>query len=399
MKIAFIVGEFSTLSEDFILNQITGLLEMGHEVTVICESKPKDIEVYQDSRIHYLGFSEGWIMRAVKGFPLFFRNLLRSPFHTISSLNFLEYGWHALSLRLLYYSTPFIGDKFDIVHCHFRKNCLTGSLLKEIGFFRCSLVASLYDNNVSANARRAGGGLYMPLFRKADLIITVSEHMREELIRLGCGKDKIMVNHISVDRKKFPYKVREMRGSGTTRVTTIASLVEESGVEYGIRAFAKVLDEHGDMEYTIIGDGPLRKHLQEVIAELDVNDTVNLIGGEKKGEITKTLYDSDVLIAPNLISEDEGEIPTILLEAQASGLPAISTRRNGIDEVIVDGGTGFLVKEKNVEELANKLSLLVKNPYVRLDMGEACRQHVEKEYKTETINKQLEDAYQRLVQK
>ena len=140
MKIAFIIGGFPTLSETFILNQITGLLYMGHDVEIFAYNNPKERKVHPDvkkyclmERVHYSDIPQNKIIRILKAVYLIIINFHKSPIKILKSLNVFKYGKTALSLELLYALIPFLDKKFDIIHCHYGPNGILGVYLKEIG--------------------------------------------------------------------------------------------------------------------------------------------------------------------------------------------------------------------------------------------------------------------------
>ena len=95
---------------------------------------------------------------------------------------------------------------------------------------------------------------------------------------------------------------------------------------------------------------------------------------------------------------DQEGIPVVLMEAQATGLPIISTYHTGIPEVVIDGKSGFLVHEKDVDALAEKLEYLIKHPEIWPEMGRYGRKHVEEKYDIKKLNQQLVKIYQNLIE-
>ncbi len=107
-----------------------------------------------------------------------------------------------------------------------------------------------------------GRAVYDRLFRKADLILCVSESIRAKLLELGCQEQKIRVHHSGVDTRQFALPKRQPAGDGKVKLLTIARLVEKKGVRYGIQAVADAAKTHPCIEYRIVGDGLLRGELQ-----------------------------------------------------------------------------------------------------------------------------------------
>lgn len=405
MRIAFVVGTFPNLSETFVLNQITGLLDRGHEVEIIahvCTVNPEekvhpDVEKYQlMKRVRYINIPKNKFVRVFKAIWLIARNFHKSPLKIIKSLNVFKYGKKALSLRLLYTLIPFLDEDFDIIHCHFGPNGIIGAYLKEIGI-NGKLVTTFHGYDMSAYVLRYGMNVYKNLFSKGDLFMPVSEYWKRKLIEMGCEKRKIIVHHMGINLERF--KFFERRKSEIVKILSVGRLVEKKGHEYAIRALAKIINKHKNVIYQIVGDGPLRGKLESLVRDLGIENYVKLLGPVDEEELLNIYKESHIFILPSVTSRegDQEGIPVVLMEAQATGLPVISTQHSGIPEVVINGKSGFLVPEKDVNALAEKLEYLIEHPEIWPKMGYAGRKYVEEHYDIDKLNDQLVEIYRKLV--
>ena len=182
------------------------------------------------------------------------------------------------------------------------------------------------------------------------------------------------------------------------RVST-GRLVEKKGLEYSIRAIARIMQHHPNIRYTIIGDGPLKPDLQQLIEELALSQQVSLLGWRKQEEVIKILDRSQILVAPSVTAADGNQDAPVntLKEAMAMGLPVIGTLHGGIPELIEDAVSGFLVPERNPEAISEKLSYLIEHPEIWVPMGQTGRAYVEKHYDMHKLNDELVDIYQQLL--
>ena len=149
--------------------------------------------------------------------------------------------------------------------------------------------------------------------------------------------------------------------------------MEKKGIEYSIRAFAQVAAKHPQARYDIVGDGPLHHDLAKLIAELGLADRIKLHGALAGESVRQLLSEADIFVLASVTAANgdcEGT-PVSLLEAQACGVPVISTKHTGIPEIVLDGKTGFLVSERDVQGLAEKLELLISDPALRARIGRA----------------------------
>jgi colanic acid/amylovoran biosynthesis glycosyltransferase len=232
-----------------------------------------------------------------------------------------------------------------------------------------------------------------------DLFLPMSNKEKQNLVDLGCDSRKIKVHRMGVDTKKFNFSPYIPRQNKKIKLLTVGRLVEKKGVEYAIRAVAKVTAQYPDIEYNIGGDGPLARNLQELINQLHLNEKVKILGFQLQEEVIELIKDSDLFMAPSVKSQDgdiEG-IPVVIMEAMARGLPILSTRHAGIPELVEDGKSGYLVPERNSDELAEKLAYLVQHQDLWPKMGREGRDFIKRHHDIEKLNDQMVQMFQQLL--
>ncbi|MGD1919379.1 MAG: glycosyltransferase [Pleurocapsa sp.] len=402
MRIAFFIDQFPSLSETFILNQITGLIDRGHEVDIYCDRPGNTEQMHPDvakyellDRVYYTPIPGNLIWRCLKGFLLFLLNFYLAPAIILRSLNFLKYrssfyGSLADFLTPLYLAIPLLKQQpYDIIHCHYGRNGLKAVLLKDLGVINGKIVTTFHGYDISRYLQIHGEGVYDYLFERADLLQPISDYWYKKLISLGCNPNKVRleVHHMGIDCDRFEPLSISSTDSSEIKIVGIARLVEKKGLSYGIQAIAQLLSQHPqlNLSYQIIGDGVLREELEAQIKQLGVTKQIKLLGWKKQQEVKAIMGNADIVLAPSITSKEgdcEG-IPVSLMEAMAQGIPVVSTYHSGIPELVEDGVTGYLVKEKQVDELTQKLKHLVSNPDLRQHMGIAGREKVLQEYNIE----------------
>lgn len=408
MKIAFIVTFFPTLSETFIMNQITGLLDSGCDVSIFAaanlheEKAHPDIEKYHlMDKVQY--FFDDTIfrnkaMRVLKAIYLIITNFHKAPLKILKAINVFKYGENALSLVLLYSVIHFLDKEFDIIHCHFGPNGIIGIQLKNIGVSG-KVVTTFHGYDMSLFISDRGENVYKKLFLQCDLCMPISNCWKKKLIQLGCNENKIMVHRMGIDLEKFQYSERKIQPERPIKILTLGRLVEKKGHECVIKAVAEVIAKHKNIIYMIAGDGPLRNKLEYLVAELKIKNHVRFLGTVEQDEALKLYQQAHFLILHGVTpsnGEQEG-IPVVLMEAQAVGLPVISTYHSGIPELVEDGKTGFLIPEKDVDALAEKLEYLIEHPEIWPKTGRAGREFIEKHYDIKKLNKRLVQIYKGLL--
>lgn len=415
MKIAFLVGTFPKLSETFILNQITGLIDRGHEVDIFADtSSDEAIPLHGDvckyglqrRTVHFCGAESfqmpaNRIHRLLKASSLFLRNFARRPTCLLNCLNFVKYGKESASLSLLYKAVTFLGrGHYDVLYCHFGSNGLLGAMLKDVGAVRSRLVTVFHGADMSRSIRRGGRSLYNRLFRHGDLFLPVSRRWRDELIALGCEEGKIVVHRMGIDLRKFAPRLSYRTEAGKIIVLTVGRMVEKKGIRYGISAIRKVLERYPDLEYRIVGDGPLRTELEEMIRDFGLGAKVRLLGGMPQERIIGEMDETDIFLAPSVTAADGDQegIPVVLMEAMAKGIPVVSTRHSAIPELVRDGESGLLAEEGDADGLAERILLMIERPDLRMKMGREGRSFVEREYDINKLNDRLVGLYTNLFE-
>ncbi len=405
MRIAFIVFKFPVLSETFILNQITNLLDLGHDVTIFATSRSSDTTVHPDvdkynllERTHYIDCPKKITVRIFKSLRLFIKYFRNAPMLLMRSLNLFKYGKEAVSIRLLFLAAHFT-EPYDIVHCHYGLLGDIGVTLKKLGARINKIAVSFHGYDITVHIKKHGQAVYRNLFEKADLFLPISDNWRNKLIQLGCPQNKIMVHRMGVDANKFIFQPKHLSPGQMVRLISIARLIEKKGLEYSIRAVSRLSKSYPNMEYIIIGDGPLRNNLEELIKKEGSESVVRLVGWKTQDEVSAFLTQAHIMLAASVTSSngDQEGIPVVLMEAMAMGLPIISTVHSGIPELVQDGVSGYLVPERDVDAIQQKLKVLISHPESWETMGRRGRACVEESFNSDKLNQQIVQLYENLL--
>ncbi len=410
MKIAFIVNEFPVVSETFILNQIVGLLQRGHEVLIDAELPDErvtaghsDIVKYElQARTYYRPPPPSWWpARIQSAVSRIVRWGWRSPATTLDSMNVFRHGREALNLTLLHNRLPAqaIVQKYDVIHCHFGPNGLRAVQLREFGALKGPIVTTFHGYDVNWLPRILGSGLYKRLFERGELFTVGSEFLRERALSLGAPADRIVKLPMGVSVSKFKFRIRKRNIGEDFRLLTVARLVEVKGVEYALRALAILLPKIPRLRYQIAGDGPKRQQLESLSRQLGLSDTVQFLGTVSQEQAAALYERAHVFVLPSIVTdagEEEGQ-PVVLIEAQASGLPVIATAIGGIPESLDDGKSGILVPPKDPEALARAILSLASQTENWGRMGYAGRAHVEKRFDLDRLNDELVETYRKVL--
>lgn len=406
LRVAVFAYEFPALSETFVLNQVTGLIDRGHHVTVFATAARADPMVHPDvvsygldARIRYRAMPAGRIERVMSAPAVAARAGPGNAMPFLRSLNVARYGADARSLSLFYWSGALQArEEYDVIHCHFGTVGREVAFLREIGAIRGKLAVSFHGVDMSA-CLEAGDGLYRHLFEKADLLLPISEHWRRRLLEMGADAARMKVHRMGIDLERFPFRQRCASRDREFQVLTIGRLVEKKGIEYALRAVAGLAASGMPVRYSIVGDGPLRRPLVRLATELGIAGQVHFLGWKDQACVAALMKKSDVLLAPSVTDSrgDQEGIPVTLMEAMASGVPVVSTRHSGIPELVISGETGLLLEERDVLGLRSALAYLWQNQGQAEELSMAARARVAREFDVRVLNARLEAHYEQLV--
>jgi|GEM_PF-898539 len=280
--------------------------------------------------------------------------------------------------------------EYDIIFCQFGN---LGSFFMQIKRrlrLKAKIVTCFRGCDITRNVKN-NPRMYNELFAHGDLFLPVCDFFRNKLIDLDCDPSKIQVIRSTIDCNKFQFNPTPLQPKEPIRLTTICRLVEKKGVEDSIKAVARLIHKYPNMYLTIIGFGPLKHKLEELIDNLGANKNIKLAGRYSQEQVIQALRDTHIFILPCLTAnnDDAEGIPNALKEAMATGIPVISTYHAGIPELVEDGVSGLLVEERDHRTLSKKIEFLIKNPHTWHKMGTAGRKKIMNMYEKNKENKRL----------
>jgi glycosyltransferase involved in cell wall biosynthesis len=223
---------------------------------------------------------------------------------------------------------------------------------------------------------------YAAMFKEAAAIIAVSQAMERKLVSWGAPGEKVHYNPCGVDCGKF---------AGATPATAppiflaVGRFVEKKAPQATICAFNLVYQRTPDVRLRMIGDGPLVNECKTLLWKLGLENAVTLLGEQSPQVVQEEMRKARCFVQHSVQapSGDCEGTPLGILEAGASSLPVISTRHEGIPEVVIEGETGFLVDEGDVEGMAKHMLELVEDPALAARLGQAARKRIEGHFSME----------------
>jgi len=237
------------------------------------------------------------------------------------------------------------------------------------------------------------------LFSAVPLVFARSQSLAERLVHLGCPPEKLRINRTGIPLNEFPFMDREPPRDGKWRVVQACRLIPKKGVATSLRAFAIFKKDNPGAEFFIAGKGPLQPELEMLAGGLGILRDVHFVGFLSQSKLLQLYASSHLFLHPSEISpnRDQEGVPNSVLEAMATGLPAVATRHGGIPEAIDHGRTGLLLAEEDHVGLANAMQLITSSPGLLKQMGERAHAAIVERFGQDAQIDQLESFYEEAI--
>ena len=408
MKIAFFVNDFPSYTQMFILNQITGLADLGYHVDIFAKrlidlpkpnAKVRDYDLLK--RVYLFPMMpKGWIKRFITliGLIIKYRAWRRAKI-LLNCLNFYKFGKDALSLRLIYNALPFFCHwQYDIIHCQFGMLGPLASDLLQAKVISGKLVTSFRGYDTLQYIKKFPN-IYDELFKIGSLFLPVSQSFKKWLVDQGCPPESVHVLYSGIELNHFEFNEKHLHPQKNVMLVSIGRLVEKKGIRFAIIALSQLIEKGYQVKYTIIGYGPLEEELKALSERLGVKHLVNFTGWLSHEETIRYLNQCHIMLTPSITSKngDKEGIPNVLKEAMALGLPVVSTLHSGIPELIKNKESGFLIAEGDANALADRIAFLIDHPDTWRKFSRNGRKVIERNYDSIKLNKKLLTYYSRLL--
>jgi colanic acid/amylovoran biosynthesis glycosyltransferase len=371
-RILYVAGSFYSRSETFRCDLVKGLSQSGHDVRVLCDSLDEDFNeelanittvvrwlslpsVLRRARFVLVRSTRGRMRRQVLDL---FEGLRNRTLHNALAAQqfdvaFVDYGTVAVAA-------------LDVVRAR--------SIPLIVHFHGFDATWALRDTAYAAR---------LPLlFSFARALLTPSHHLKRLLILLGADPMKIHVVKHGVEANLLSPMPWSERMGNVPSVVFLGRLTPKKNPIALIEAFALVHKEMPSARLTIIGDGSERAKVEQRVHARGLGDSVRLVGSLPQHaalqEVNRHWVFAQHSVTP--VTGDQESFGLSMAEAAALGLPVVTTLHNGIPEHVIDGRTGYLVREYDFEAMADKILFLLRNPSKAEIFGMAGRANVIDEY-------------------
>jgi len=397
----YILKMFPRFSETFILTEILELENRGHGVAVLSLKKP------DDGRFHA---EQSQVKAKVNYLPELFRDaprtFLRAHIRMASRRPKAYLSCLFTAMRLLGPATASflyapmaaevaVSSGWSHIHAHFANlPAVTALFTARLTGLPFTFTAHAKDIFIKGTSRP----LLRLLFREATRVVTVSDYnlhyLREIQDAATTHPDRIVRIYNGIDLDRF-LPGNDDHAESRPLILAIGRLVEKKGFDDLLEACRILTENKISYRCRIVGKGPLQEALANRISTLGLENDVALCGPRPRGEIARMLREAAILAAPCVEAGDGNRdgLPTVVLEAAASGVPVVATEVTGMREAVVDGVTGRVVAPGSPREFAGALEELLMDRDARRSMGLRARSLIQHKFDLRASVQMLETLF------
>jgi len=394
-EVAYLLERFPSFGQTFCYREVAELERQGTKVHVYSIRRPVD-EPKEDwdeqlvRRVHYLP-EENVLVREVD------RSVRDGRVSEATREALEKWGRQSDFLRL--YQAIHIGlrlqqDGIRHLHAHF------AGMAARTAFWINQFFGISYSFTAHANDIFAPRDFVVSLGKLLDhaaAVVTVSDYAAEFLKgRFPEAAAKVHRIYNGVDLSRFhPVDL----GSGIPAIVSIGRLIEKKGFADLISACLLLKPRGRDFSCEIIGEGPLEPALRSQIARDGLESCVKLAGPQTQAQISLRLAQATIFALPCTREEGGGmdNLPTVIMEAMAAGLPVVSTPLAGIPEMVEDRFSGILVPEHEPGAVCAAIEYLIANPEQARRFGERGREIAREKFSIETSGRALRALFESLL--
>jgi glycosyltransferase involved in cell wall biosynthesis len=371
LRIGYLVPEFPTQTHIFFWREAVALTELGVEVQWLSTRRP--------GRPCPHAFAEAAAARTHYAFPPqalpALRLLCSRPRATRSSLGYLaglressalarlrRLGLLACAADLAAFS---VAQRLDHLHAH---SCAEAAHLVALA---ARLGGLPYSLTLHGDLPIYGADHASKMAQARFVSVVTSDLQRQVVAGVGLPPERVPVIRMGVDTELFTPPPLRSREAGRLHIVTVARLAECKGHRHALEAVRQLVAAGTDASYSIAGEGEHRAEIEAEAARLGLGGRVRLLGAQGEPDVLALLRAADVFVLPSVGFGEAA--PVAVMEAMATGLPAVCTIIGGVPELLRDGVEGYLVPQGEAPALAAALASLAADPDLRFRLGSAAR--------------------------
>lgn len=267
--------------------------------------------------------------------------------------------------------------------------------LQKILKFKYSVIVHGMDVALAMQIKRKAK-MAFKIYNKADVIFANSEFSKQLVVKQGIKAEKVMVINPGVDLIDEEINIidnwQQQHNLANKQILfSLARLVERKGFDNTLKALPAVLKQYPDLVYVIAGDGPYKSELEKIINDLNLQESVLMVGRVSEEQKHNWLQVADIFVMPSRQIDDydiEG-FGIVYLEANFFAKPVIGGNSGGVAEAVLDNQTGLLCDPNSVEDIASKIIDLLANPAKAEMLGKNGQQRVLESFNWQDLTEKI----------
>ena len=403
-NILVVVTTFPAVTETFIINQITDLIDKGHKVTVFAYVKPKNqpmhqiVTDYDLEKIVVTHFKNaGNKLRIINEAILFYKKHFFQINHLkiLSLLNPLLLSKNLKKIKI-YYDLPILlfKNQFDIIHCHFGFN--GKKVADAFEYDMCGhakAIVSFHGSDLTPSKIDYYKILYKGVFKYFKAFTTNSIYLQNILTTVKPNVSNKYIIPVGFKQDYLKRHLIEKTEIKTFNIVFCGRLINWKGPDRAIKMVYEMINKGCEnVVLHIIGNGEMLQQLKSLAEKLDIDANVVFYGAINQDNVFKIMANGSVFLYPGIVEKDTQRSETqglVLQEAQFFKLPVITSDVGGIKYGVIPNETGFLIDSENEQEFVEKLILLYANPDLRTEMGEKGHKFVLNEFESKVVGEKI----------
>ncbi|MDN3667875.1 glycosyltransferase [Echinicola jeungdonensis] len=398
--IIFKVSEFPTFSETFIVQNIVDALERGYDVKILTNRKNHISNSSQKDLLEkYKLLDKVFTVRSIPNTKFRrVRNLVwdtvKNPFLIIIFLKYIlkknNISYYFLYLIKEYHSMV----NAKVIHVHFCDQYKPLGDLFYFGLLKGKVVVTFHGYDVELLASKNKTDILV-LNDLVSYFLANSEFTKRRLIKLGLDSKRIQMINNGIDVSIPDLKKRDSVNH-PIKLLSVGRLVAFKGHIYSLKSVLELVEKGYKVKYSIIGEGEELGSLLAFVKSNGLEDYVIFYGKRAQSEIFDQFNENDIFLFPS--TEDKNgrkeNFGVASLEAQLFGLPVIGFDVGGFPETLINGKTGFLVKDKDYKQMAKKIVELAESPKLYQMMSKEAHFHIKNNFNFRDTFKKLQKIYE-----
>jgi glycosyltransferase involved in cell wall biosynthesis len=372
MKICqFVLGHLPPGGLEYVVHHLSNaLVKLGHEVTVFARSARKKVGILDLEKTDYEVFRY-WLPRS-KGF------------------------FHELMIKIML-RNEMKGEKFDIIHAH--EIYPAGYwVLKSLNDFKNRIVITTHGGDIQVEPDyNYGSRLNSRVDERARLALkegqyftAVTNFLGTQMVALGASEDHVKIIPNGVNLELFNRK--DAFKPPRPYLFSMGRLILIKGYDILIEAFARVAEEDPNLDLIIAGRGVEGRNLKDLVIKRGLEERVKFVGFVRGDEKTSLLKGCKFYVCPSRIEH----LALGNVEGLAAGKPVVAFNTGGNPDIIKDGKNGLLAEPEDIEDLASKMQMLLRDEKLRERMSRQALIMV-KRYDWREVARQYESLYKEMI--